>query len=245
MDKPVIDKIEQLVLDRTIIKVDDITYTPVGLKPVIFNPLAAEIVVHSLSGFCDFISHDIDKVNFEENQLAHVIDHGCVMTLCSLKGLDRKRESLILAKVDEHMKTFPFGKFMSQEEFAVSFRSMFEPKEGDDTEYVLNFTSSLVGGTQITSEEDGITQTVKVKRGVSGTLKEDKASKPIVKLSPYRTFREIKQPQSEFLFRIRLDSNDNPQVALFEADGGKWIHEAMVEIASFISARLPELRIIA
>lgn len=245
MDKPVIEKIEQLVKDRILVEVGGRTYTPARLTPVIFNPLADQIGVHTLSGFCDFVSHDMDVMNLKKLDIVHVVDHKQIELLSPLRGDDRKRETLIVAGIDSKMETFPFGKFLSQEEFAIRFRSMFEPHAGDDTEYVMSFASSLAGGTNITASDDGVTQTVQVKRGVSGTLKEDKASKPIVKLSPYRTFREIVQPQSEFLFRIRLDQNDQPQVALFEADGGKWIHDAIVGIAAFISARIPELRIIA
>jgi hypothetical protein len=245
MDKQTIEKIEQLVIEKTVVEVSGRQYTPAKLTPVIFNPLVSEVEVHTLSGFCDFISHDIDGMIIDKVQLGHVVNHNRVEVLSSLRGDDRKRESLIVATIDKNMETFPFGEFMSQEKFAIRFRSMFEPHKGDDTEYVLAFASSLAGGTSIKTDDDGITQAVQVKRGISGTLKDEKASRPIVKLSPYRTFREIEQPQSEFLFRIRLNQNEQPEVALFEADGGKWIHDAILKIAAFITSRLPELRIIA
>jgi hypothetical protein len=240
MDKPVIDKIEQLVNEKTLLDIGGQKFSPVQLKPIVFNPLVDTIVVHTLSGLCDFISNSIVT-----NEFVHIIDNKNVQFITPVFGADRKRESPVTAIIDSRLETFPFGTFLSQEEFAIRFRSQFERKDGDDSEYVLSFASSLVGGTTIGAEDDGITQVVQVKRGLSGAKKDEAASKPIVKLSPYRTFREITQPESEFLFRIRLDLNDAPKVALFEADGGKWIHAAIEGIAAFIAARLPAVRILA
>jgi hypothetical protein len=54
-----------------------------------------------------------------------------------------------------------------------------------------------------------------------------------VMLQPYRTFREVGQPQSEFL--VRLQSGEKlPTVAVFEADGGSWQVEAIQKIVRFL-----------
>jgi hypothetical protein len=160
-------------------------------------------------------------------------------------GDDLKREELVIATLGENLETFPFGNFLSQEEFAIRFRSLFVQKKGDDFEYVLSYASKLVGGTQIDGSDDGITQEVQVKRGLSGALKDKVALKPIVKLSPYRTFREVEQPQSEFLLRVRLDSNDVPTVALFEADGGAWINQATETVVQYIQSLVSDIPVIA
>jgi hypothetical protein len=102
-----------------------------------------------------------------------------------------------------------------------------------------------VGGTQIDGDDDGITQKVSIKRGLSGALKDQVSLKPVVKLSPYRTFREVEQPESEFLLRVRLDSNDVPTVALFEADGGAWINQATENIVQYIQSIVPTIPVIA
>ena len=86
---------------------------------------------------------------------------------------------------------------------------------------------------------------MQVKRGLSGALKEKTALKPIVKLSPYRTFREVEQPQSEFLLRVRLSQNDAPTVALFEADGGAWVNQATTSIVEYIQSLVTGIPVIA
>ena len=50
------------------------------------------------------------------------------------------------------------------------------------------------------------------------------------KLIPYRTFLEVKQPESDFIFRMR-EGHDGVECAIFEADGGAWKMEAMREIS--------------
>lgn len=129
-------------------------------------------------------------------------------------------------------------------------RGKFSAYEDNDTPtlpgiYVLSYASRLVGGTAIDGDDDGITQTVSVKRGLSGALKDQVALKPIVKLSPYRTFREVKQPESEFLLRVRLDQNDVPTVALFEADGGAWSNTAAENIVEYIQSIVTTIPVIA
>jgi hypothetical protein len=120
MDKQVIEKIEQLVIDRQIVEVNGREYTPGNLKPVIFNPLASSIKVLSLSGFCDFVSNDIDKLGIGEKYFIHVVSPSRVDLVSALKGEDLKREILLTAEIDEELETFPFERFMTQEEFVSS-----------------------------------------------------------------------------------------------------------------------------
>lgn len=72
----------------------------------------------------------------------------------------------------------------------------------------------------------------------SGALKEKGEIKPIVRLSPYRTFREIAQPESQFLLRIKTGDNGAVQAALFEADGGAWRNEARLRIAAYLKEHI-------
>ena len=58
-------------------------------------------------------------------------------------------------------------------------------------------------------------------------------------------FREIEQPESEFLLRTCLDDKNIPRVALFEADGGAWRITAMRRIAEYIAKACPDVKIIA
>jgi hypothetical protein len=245
MDEKTIEKIQRLVEERMIVEVEGRKYTPAALRPVMYVPRPNTTEVHNLRGFCGFINNDIDKRIAKDSSLIVVDSPEKVRLISAVSGDDLHREELVMAELDETLNEFPFGRFLSQEEFAIRLRSLFVKKDGDDFEYVLSYASKLTGGTQIDGEDDGITQRVSVKRGMSGALKEQVALKPIVKLSPYRTFREVEQPESEFLLRVQLSSDDAPTVALFEADGGTWVNQATENVVQYIQSLVQNIPVIA
>lgn len=244
MEKEAIEKIESLVLNGQTVEVDGQKFSAKDLAPVIYTPAAKALTVHSLLGFCAYINNaEFDKL--DKKDLMVIVNGTEKVELVSpLYGKDKIRETLARAELAD-VEQFPFEDFMSQEKFAIKFRSLFVPDAKNDTNYVLTFASKMSGGTNIETADDGITQNVGVRRGVSGNLVGKEAAKPIVRLRPFRTFREIVQPESEFLLRSRLDSNDAPTLALFEADGGAWKITAMNAIAEYISSMCPGVKIIA
>jgi hypothetical protein len=68
--------------------------------------------------------------------------------------------------------------------------------------------------------------------------------KGLVRLAPWRTFREVAQPVSSFLFRVQK-AGDLPQFALFEADGSAWKLEAVANIARMLSAGVTEAIVVS
>ena len=50
-----------------------------------------------------------------------------------------------------------------------------------------------------------------------------------VKLIPYRTFQEVEQPSSLYVFRIKDDGGE-PMFKLVEADNGLWKNAAMKKV---------------
>jgi hypothetical protein len=240
-----INKIEELVKNSITVMVDGRSYSANELYPVMHNPIPSPVTVHNLRGFCGFINNDIDDCIKRESHLILVNSPTSVDLISTTNVEDAKRTKLVSAKISEDLKMFPFGKFLSQEEFAIAFRSLFVKKDGDDFDYVLSYASKLAGGTQIDGDDDGITQEVRVKRGLTGVLKDKVSLKPIVRLSPYRTFREVEQPESEFLLRVRLSNEEVPTVALFEADGGAWSIKATENIVNYIQSLVKDIPVIA
>lgn len=59
-----------------------------------------------------------------------------------------------------------------------------------------------------------------------------------VYLAPYRTFAEIEQPVSKFVFRME----SGPKAALFEADGGAWKNEAILKIKEYLQKELSGIK---
>lgn len=100
------------------------------------------------------------------------------------------------------------------EEAMIGLRAQFQPTE--DIAYMLDLLSHMSVDQNVQSDDNGVTQTVQVKQGVSFVANE--TVRPIVTLAPYRTFQEVDQPASQFVFRV--DNKRN--VMLAEADGGMW-----------------------
>ena len=85
-----------------------------------------------------------------------------------------------------------------------------------DTDYLLDLLSRISKDDGVTTEDNGVSQTVSARQGVS--LKRFETVKPRITLIPYRTFLEVLQPSSEFILRL----DENCRVGLLEADGGQW-----------------------
>jgi hypothetical protein len=81
-----------------------------------------------------------------------------------------------------------------------------------------------------------------VKAGVS-RVTEIPVPNPVI-LAPFRTFLEIEQPKSKFVFRMRSGS-ESPSCMLVEGDGGAWKMDAMLKIKAWLSEKMPGVTIIA
>ena len=131
---------------------------------------------------------------------------------------------------------FPFGRFMSGEEFVIGLQSQFVQSEGD-WQAVAEACAGIKTDQGFSYKDDGVSQSVATRKGVSLT-----SVKPLpnpVSLAPYRTFPEIEQPTSKFILRA-TDRHGEPQLALFEADGGAWKLDAMKKIQMWLANDLSE-----
>lgn len=202
-----------------------------------FCPKVETVELMTLRGFVEFINENKEGINYRE-YFVHVMDYRRVRLCSNLLGEDRQREFPIAAHVDKQLETFPFGQFTPGEPFIIKLRSLFVSTE--DLERLIAYTGKVDISEGIQLEDNGITQTAKIKRGISGALTEDEAAPVIVSLRPYRTFREIEQPESEFLFRMQQGRGGGVECALFEADGGIWRIQAVDEISQSLDEQLPE-----
>ena len=123
--------------------------------------------------------------------------------------------------------------FRDRETMLIQLRSLF--LQTQDVAYLLDLLSKMSDEEKVTSQDNGVTQVVEARKGVA--LKEQVEVRPRVKLTPFRTFLEVDQPESEFLLRV----GDGGQVGLFEADGGVWKLVAKRSIAAYLEGRLKDL----
>ncbi|WP_170238201.1 hypothetical protein [Streptococcus suis] len=153
--------------------------------------------------------------------------------VCVWSENDEFEHRTLLVDVKARVPELTFGRFISSEQFNIMLQSNFI--DDADRGALLDFASALKIENGAEIEDNGVSQVATVKNGVA-SLAKGKVPNP-VDLRPYRTFNEVEQPASKFVFRI----DKNAQMALFEADGKRWVQEAVGNIAAYLKAELTDL----
>jgi hypothetical protein len=127
-----------------------------------------------------------------------------------------------------------FGTFLPVDEFLVRLRSQFVQSEARDG--LLDILSRIEEKDTQELSDDGMSQAVVIKRGAA-VGRQMKALPGEVRLAPFRTFPEIEPPESPFVCRLER-SQEGPQLALFECDGGLWRLKAVGEIRDWLESEV-------
>lgn len=208
----------------------DKTFTEIKPAPI---PLHGQFDVTTLAALRDLINSDVEGLAASNLPLVHIVNHQEVRMLTGISDEHGRRRTFAKAAPPQ-IKGFTFDSWYTLESFRVGIQAHFAPT--DDREYLLGIASKVTDGEIVVSEDDGVSQQVEMKAGLA--LKGSEKLRARVTLAPFRTFAEVDQPQSEFIFRAQK-TDKGPQLALFEADGGKWKVAAVDNIAF----RLRELEI--
>lgn len=196
--------------------------------PVADHPLITE----SLSSVADYITHNADHDALGVGRFLVHVEGPKAVALYKEMDCDKRRDKLILAQAG--VNGFPFGRFMDVESFIINVQSNFVQDE--NTAALLAFIASVKTDTGVEQSDDGISQKVTARSGVS-MVTSAKVPNPII-LRPYRTFSEVEQPESAFVFRVKADERSGVAMALFEADGSAWKHEAVVRVSEYFKRAL-------
>jgi hypothetical protein len=204
-------------------------------------PVVTPIQVQTLAGFRDlFKLHDPN----DAPAVILIQDYGTVSLIAKQVDEWRRRAVFVKAVLPSDTPRFRFGSFLDPEEFLIGLMTLFDHAEYDiDHKKIVKLVSSLAAEAVTISNDDGVSQQVVTRQGMV-TKNEEKIS-PRVNLSPFRTFREVEQPSSEFVLRLRGRSAQMPVCALFEADGGVWKDEAVKNIREYFAKELPDADIVA
>lgn len=182
----------------------------------------------TLNSLVDYLKSDLNSIN--KKRLMIVVENPTQIIVCEHDDEDLDRN--VLVTVEAITPQVNFGRYEAASDFNIILQSKFV--DSDDRPTVIEFASALKieNGSEII--DDGISQTATIKQGVASLVKA-KAPNPVT-LRPYRTFAEVEQPASQFIFRI----NQRAEMALFEADGGKWRLDAINNIANFLKEELAD-----
>lgn len=218
-----------------------ITYTDKTMTAIV-DPIQPCESVSTLQGFADLVGSKKLNQAHRTQFPGYVIvdDHRTVQLLDFEMDTWGRRNKHVQADLESDLKGFPYEHFMGVETFVIALMSLFEATP--DRDAIVKLVSKITEEDIRISEDDGISQSVTVKS--STALKTTETVKRIVTLAPYRTFREVPQPQSQFVFRVRK-TEQGPTCALFEADGGRWRLDAVANIKAWLQAKLPNDTIIA
>lgn len=199
------------------------TYSTKKLYPV-NEPTVSAINVRSLSGLVEYIKSSFDT---GEPLMVHVKNATEVVAFTTTNN-DLERDVYIKAKA--MLPEFTFDRFYDSETFNIKMQSCFVTNA--DKDIILKVVGNIKEENVNQTGDDGVSQSVVIKTGVAA-VGQVKVPNP-VQLMPFRTFVEVEQPTSDFVFRMQ----DGPRCALFEADGGAWELEAMENIQNYLSTSL-------
>ncbi|WP_203648942.1 hypothetical protein [Secundilactobacillus yichangensis] len=184
------------------------------------------VEVHTLTAIIDYLKSGADE---RKHIMIHVVSPSEVCLYGPMNDYG-ERETLLRATLVQDWVMF--NQFIDREELNIMLQAQF--KDTPDKTAIIDFISHLKedkDSSEVT--DDGVTQTATVKTGVA-SVGRAKVPNPVV-LKPYRTFTEIRQPVSQFVFRMAQGMRG----AIFEADGGMWKNEAIEEIKEFLKANIP------
>jgi len=227
-------------------------YTTKQLKPIP-EPVAPLLMVDTLRGLVDYL-----RSGFDEEEIGHALPEesagGELMDCKALRvALHVKspyavdaflpisepwKERVVVAAAQWGRSPFPFGVWMDQENFLIRLQAMFvrpnHTEEVNDWQKVVDVAGKVVCEDKAELTDNGVAQAVTVSRGVrkeSGIL----LPNPVI-LRPVRTFTEVEQPASAFVFRMR---SEPVTLSLHEADMGAWEMEAKQSIKAYLEGELP------
>lgn len=188
---------------------------------------ADTLKVHTLSAIVAYILEDVDHHKTSSEKFVIHVESFDQVNLYKELNADRERECLLSAKIDNC--AFPFGRFLDLESFIINLQTNFISTE--ILTKILSITGNIVNDTAIVQEDDGVSQRVTVKNGIS-VIGRQSVPNPVL-LQPYRTFTEIEQPESSFVLRMRKNADGSAAAALFASDGDAWKRDAINLIAEW------------
>lgn len=188
------------------------------------------VTLSTLTGMIDFIEREgnademmlVVKSPTEVQLVGRLDDHG-----------ERPMYAVAQADVPE----FRYERWYGQSELIIALQAAFVENSETDRDILLQVIGNLKESHVNSASDDGVSQSVRINTGVA-SVATARVPNPVT-LQPYRTFLEVKQPESKFVFRMR----EGMEAALFESDGGMWKIEAKQAIKEYLETKLESLDI--
>lgn len=189
------------------------------------TPVVSAVSISTLTGLVDYITGKVDLL--DRTLIVHVVSPTEVKVYSELRD-DAKRHNYIYCQAWTPKITY--GNFLEVEQFNIMLQSCF--LQNEHSAALLQVIGNIKEDNVQNTSDDGVSQKVVAKQGVS-TVTEVAVPNPVI-LCPFRTFAEVEQPESKFVFRMQ----NGPKAAIFEADGGIWRLYAMQNVKTYLAEKL-------
>lgn len=223
------------------LEIDGRTFSAAPLHEIV-PPQASPLQVGSLSALAEYLKANKDGLKAEECAIL-VSSPSEVELVGKLAPHSLQRQMYALAQARGLPDRYE-SPGMGQEEFIVWLQTCFAPSGGRDG--LLAMAGRITAEEIRQEDDDGITQTVTARGGIS-LLSNLKIPNP-VQLRPYRTFSEIDQPESPFIFRVSKRGKGEAAYVSFSlhATGDqRWQAEACLSIGVWLTKAAPGWQVLA
>lgn len=220
-----------------VFSVSDQTYISTGshyerVKPVLPDKIVKPdtFTAFSLDGLIGYIKSDVDGI-FKDEKFRHIVRVSSptkVEVISPTTGYWLER--VVVAQCAAVVPDITFGRYMDTDDFQIMVQTCFE--ESDNRAIVLKLAGSVRKEQSMQTADDGTSQKVTINTGVA-TASDVIVKNPVI-LTPFRTFREVHQPESPFILRF----NEEARAALFTGDGSGWKLAAVARIAEYLKNNL-------
>lgn len=222
--------------DVQVVNIDNRNYTNSKTFPVT-EPMQQALTISTLTAVKEYFTANPDAIDLDK-AIIHVRSHNQVNVTSAVTGAWIQRHDYLTVAINP--KDFPFGRYLPIEDFLIALQTYFV--QDDTVTTLLKVAGNLIDEASVTLIDDGVTQKTQAKTGI--TRVENILLPNPVCLAPYRTFLEVEQPASAFVFRLKK-GDQGPTAALFEADGGNWQLESISRIREWLRKALPTAIIMA
>lgn len=211
-----------------IIEVDGFKFSSQRLN-LVTEPKAEAIVTNSLSSVVEFVNSSHGDIKNEE-LIIHVQSPSQVVLYGALDK-NRGRECFMICKAILP-DSIRYDSFLDTEKFNIMLQSAFVDTGSRGA--LLKVTGCVKEENVKEVGDDGVSQGVTIKTGVA-SVNTVVVPNPVL-LTPYRTFQEVEQVESKFIFRMK----NGPVAAIFEADGSMWRGTAIERIKEYLKSKVSE-----
>lgn len=193
--------------------------------PLRIEPEAKPLKFSTLQSICDYIAEDPDGIfHGDVKYMLQISDANHVYLLSPIFGESKQRATVAACEIN--LRSDRQIRYTDPETFQVIVQTRFV--ETDARKLLLQVAGNLKKEQGMQTADDGVSQKLTVMTGVS-TAANVKWVNP-TPLRMIRTFPEIEQPESAFVFRVNQDG----ECALFEDENAIWQLTAIASIKKFL-----------